>query len=178
MNVDGAITFSPSGRVSGSKVIHPSPPYSPVPADDLSTAARWLSSIGGGRVDRARRRYRFPPAGGGLGSRALAEQAWLVAHLDYARLGAVYDTFGDFDSEINGRADGLIGGVRSAKFTGFLRLEYALWHGQPQTTLVAVTNASTPLFMGWWPHSEPTAPSHRMSPSALTRSSKTRSSLS
>jgi high-affinity iron transporter len=66
---------------------------------------------------------------------------WLVAHLDYERIGAAYDTFGNFNDEINGRPDGLIGGVNSPQFTGFLRLEYGLWHNQPAATLVKVADA-------------------------------------
>jgi iron uptake system component EfeO len=65
-----------------------------------------------------------------------ARLAWLTAHLTYERLGAAYGTFGNFDTEIDGRADGLPGGVNSPHFTGFYRLEYGLWHGQSATTLV------------------------------------------
>jgi iron uptake system component EfeO len=60
-----------------------------------------------------------------------ARAAWLPAHLTYERLGAAYGTFGDFDGEIDTRADGLPGGVHDSGFTGFYRLEYGLWHGQP-----------------------------------------------
>jgi high-affinity iron transporter len=65
---------------------------------------------------------------------------WLVAHLDYERIGAAYDTFGNFNDEINGRPDGLVGGVNSPQFTGFLRLEYGLWHNQPAPTLIKVAD--------------------------------------
>jgi high-affinity iron transporter len=71
---------------------------------------------------------------------APTEQAWLVAHLDYARLGAAYGTFGDFDDEINGRPNGLPQGVDDTGWTGFLRLEYALWHGQPASTMASVAD--------------------------------------
>jgi iron uptake system EfeUOB component EfeO/EfeM len=64
-----------------------------------------------------------------------ARQAWLAAHLTYERLGAAYGTFGSFDSEIDGRADGLPGGVNSPRFTGFYRMEYGLWHGQSAAEL-------------------------------------------
>jgi high-affinity iron transporter len=74
------------------------------------------------------------------GNRTSAEQLWLEAHLDYARLGAAYGTFGDFDEEINGRPNGLPGGVNDPKFQGFLRLEYGLWNGQPNTELVSVAD--------------------------------------
>ena len=64
----------------------------------------------------------------------------MAAHLDYARLGAAYDTFGDFGDEIDGRPNGLPGGVADPNFQGFLRLEYGLWHGQPLPVLVSVVD--------------------------------------
>ena len=36
-----------------------------------------------------------------------ARRAWLPAHLTYERLGAAYGTFGNYDTEIDGRPDGL-----------------------------------------------------------------------
>jgi iron uptake system component EfeO len=71
------------------------------------------------------------------GDRARAEAAWLPAHLAYERLGAAYDTFGDFDGEIDGTTAGLPGGVADPDFTGFHRVEYGLWHGAPMTALAA-----------------------------------------
>jgi iron uptake system component EfeO len=64
------------------------------------------------------------------GQLAQAKKAWLPAHLSYERLGAAYGTFGDFDGQIDTRADGLAGGVSDPRFTGFYRVEYGLWHGQ------------------------------------------------
>jgi iron uptake system component EfeO len=74
-------------------------------------------------------------AAAAAGNLAAARAAWLPAHLTYERLGAAYGTFGDFDDEIDGRATGLPGGVNDAKFTGFYRLEYGLWHGQAAAAL-------------------------------------------
>ena len=76
--------------------------------------------------------------GGNLGA---ARSAWLPAHLTYERLGAAYDAFGDFDQEIDGTPDGLAGGVTSAQWTGFYRLEYGLWHGQSAGELSKVADA-------------------------------------
>ena len=59
-----------------------------------------------------------------------ARAAWLPAHLTYERLGAAYGTFGNYDTEIDGRPDGLPHGVSDPAFTGFYRIEYGLWHGQ------------------------------------------------
>jgi high-affinity iron transporter len=75
------------------------------------------------------------------GTLGAARALWLPAHLDYERLGAAYDTFGNFDAEINGRPLGLVGGVHSPRFRGFLRLEYGLWHGQSRAQLVPVVAA-------------------------------------
>ena len=69
------------------------------------------------------------------GQLAQAKAAWLPAHLTYERLGAAYGTFGDFDTAIGTRADGLAGGVNDPQFTGFYRVEYGLWHGQSAAQL-------------------------------------------
>jgi high-affinity iron transporter len=64
-----------------------------------------------------------------------ARRDWLAARLDYERLGAAYGTFGDFDAAINGRPAGLPGGVHDPDFSGFRRIEYGLWHGEPAKAL-------------------------------------------
>ena len=61
---------------------------------------------------------------------AKARTDWLTAHRTYSSLGAAYGTFEDFDQKINGRADGLAGGVENKDFAGFHRIEYGLWRGQ------------------------------------------------
>ncbi|MEW2249502.1 iron uptake transporter permease EfeU [Streptomyces sp. NPDC006975] len=66
-----------------------------------------------------------------------ARTDWLTAHRTYASLGAAYGTFEDFDRKIDGRADGLPDGVHDKDFTGFHRIEYGLWHGEPATSLTA-----------------------------------------
>ncbi|WP_328690091.1 FTR1 family protein [Streptomyces phaeochromogenes] len=72
--------------------------------------------------------------GGHLGK---ARTDWLTAHRTYASLGAAYGTFEDFDQKIDGRPDGLPGGVHDKDFTGFHRIEYGLWHGQNASELKA-----------------------------------------
>ncbi|MGW0954923.1 iron uptake transporter permease EfeU [Streptomyces sp. NPDC002405] len=66
-----------------------------------------------------------------------ARTDWLTAHRTYSSLGAAYGTFEDFDKKINGRPDGLPGGVDDEDFTGFHRIEYGLWHGQSADRLKA-----------------------------------------
>jgi iron uptake system component EfeO len=77
------------------------------------------------------------------GNLAAARAAWLPAHLTYERLGAAYGTFGNYDTEIDGRATGLPGGVNSPDFTGFYRVEYGLWHGE---TAVQLTGPAGQLY--------------------------------
>ena len=74
------------------------------------------------------------------GDLGAAKADWLTAHLQYASLGAAYGTFADFDQKINGRADGLPAGVQDKDFTGFHRLEYGLWHGEPASGLAPVAD--------------------------------------
>ncbi|MET9174449.1 EfeM/EfeO family lipoprotein [Streptomyces misionensis] len=75
------------------------------------------------------------------GDLAAARSAWLPAHLQYERLGAAYDAFGDADAKINGTDAGLPRGVRDPGFTGFHRIEYGLWHGEPAGGLRAPATA-------------------------------------
>jgi iron uptake system component EfeO len=92
--------------------------------------------------------------GGRLGP---ARSAWLAAHLTYERLGAAYDAFGDFDQEIDGRPDGLAGGVNSPHWTGFYRLEYGLWHGQAAAELAQVAaglDSDVSALRASWPSTE------------------------
>jgi iron uptake system component EfeO len=86
------------------------------------------------------------------GNLATARRDWLTAHLQYETLGDAYDAFGDFDNEIDGRADPT--GVNSPQWTGFFRLEYGLWHGQSLTSLVPVANTLNSYvdqLVTWWP---------------------------
>lgn len=90
---------------------------------------------------------------GGNLSRARAD--WLPAHLEYETLGAAYGTFGKADDEIDGRADAP--GVNSPRWTGFYRLEYGLWHGQPAAELKPVADklrSDVAALLSSWPSQE------------------------
>jgi high-affinity iron transporter len=78
------------------------------------------------------------------GDMAAAKEDWLTAQLDWERVGASYDSFGNIGLAVDGLPDGLPGGVNDKNFTGLHRLEYGLWHGQSAATLlpVAATLAS------------------------------------
>jgi len=84
-----------------------------------------------------------------------ARRDWLTAHLTYETLGAAYDAFGDFDDEIDGRADAL--GVSNPKWTGFYRVEYGLWHGQGARELRPYTEglaSAVAALLKSWPQTE------------------------
>src|SRR6202034_2515733 len=84
-----------------------------------------------------------------------ARRDWLPAHLTYETLGAAYDAFGNFDDEIDGRADAL--GVNNPQWAGFYRLEYGLWHGQSAGELTPYANelaAHARSLLATWPTTE------------------------
>ena len=136
-SLSGVIDTSDPGTVTG-KAVTSTPSYIPVGPDDLAAAVdTYRDSVTAGLVtlvadtdtlDALVNADNIPGAKAG----------WLTAHLDYERLGAAYDTFGPYDSEIDGRADGLPQGVNDPHFTGFLRLEYGLWHNQSPQALAQV----------------------------------------
>jgi high-affinity iron transporter len=78
------------------------------------------------------------------GDIAGAKEDWLTAQLDWERVGASYDSFGNLGLAVDGLPDGLPDGVNDKNFTGLHRLEYGLWHNQSAATLlpVAATLAS------------------------------------
>jgi high-affinity iron transporter len=73
-----------------------------------------------------------------------ARTDWLTAQLDWEKVGASYDSFGDDGTAVDGLPDGLVNGVHDKDFTGLHRLEYGLWHGQSAAALrpVVATLAS------------------------------------
>jgi iron uptake system component EfeO len=89
------------------------------------------------------------------GNLTAARRDWLSGHLTYETLGAAYDAFGNFDDEIDGRADAL--GVTNPQWTGFYRLEYGLWHGQSAGELTPYANklaANVRSLLAAWPTME------------------------
>ncbi|WP_217238557.1 iron uptake transporter permease EfeU [Streptomyces sp. AC555_RSS877] len=91
----------------------------------LLTRTRTLQrDIEAGRLDRAR-------------------ADWLPAHEQYASLGAAYGTFGTFDARINGTTAGRPDGLKDPGFTGFHRVEYGLWHGEPAASLAPAAGRLT-----------------------------------
>lgn len=76
-----------------------------------------------------------------LADLAAAKHDWLAAQLDWERVGASYDSFGDLGLAVDGLPAGLPHGVSDQRFTGLHRLEYGLWHGQSAAGLLPVAAA-------------------------------------
>jgi high-affinity iron transporter len=74
------------------------------------------------------------------GNLTAARTDWLAAQLDWEKVGASYDSFGDDGLAVDGLPDGLVNGVNDKAFTGLHRLEYGLWHGQSAASLVTVAS--------------------------------------
>lgn len=74
------------------------------------------------------------------GNIAAAQADWLNAQLEWERVGASYNSFGDAGTAVSGLPDGLPGGVNDPGFTGLHRLEYGLWHGQRPDQLLPVVD--------------------------------------
>lgn len=129
----------PSVRVTGGAA-HGSPAVVPVTKSDLLEPLKeyqaYVQSGLDGLVPDVDALRGYVHAGNLNGARA----AWLTAHLAYERLGAAYGAFGDYDKKIDGRPDGLPGGVADPDFTGFHRVEYGLWHGESAASLGSIVD--------------------------------------
>ncbi|MFF5404382.1 EfeM/EfeO family lipoprotein [Streptomyces misionensis] len=131
---DADAVTGPTVHVTGGRR---GPGAAPVTEHDLiPPALDYQKWVGGGLSEAVRLTTALRDAidRGDLGA---ARAAWLPAHLQYERLGAAYDAFGDADAKINGTDAGLPRGVRDPGFTGFHRIEYGLWHGEPADALRA-----------------------------------------
>ncbi len=71
------------------------------------------------------------------GDRADARAAWKKANRTWNTMGGAYGAFGDLGDAIAGNSLGLAGGTHDKHWTGLLRIEYGLWHGQSTGSLGA-----------------------------------------
>jgi iron uptake system component EfeO len=139
-------TVTVTGRAKGA------PAVLPITFNDLVPLAKQYQTETGAALQVLARETGTLTAAVRAGHLAAAKGDWLTAHLQYETLGAAYGAFGNFDTEINGRADAT--GVNSPQWTGFYRLEYGLWHGQSAAELTPVANAldnDVKALVAWWP---------------------------
>ena len=123
-----ASPFNPAGAVQG----NPIPGLGEANAAYIAYAAGVLRSLSGDvatlRADLAR------------SDLSSARRDWLVAQLEWERVGASYDSFGPLGVAVDGLPDGLPEGAVDPNFTGLHRLEYGLWHGQTASSLVPIAD--------------------------------------
>ncbi|WP_125213358.1 EfeM/EfeO family lipoprotein [Streptomyces griseofuscus] len=147
---DADAVTGPTVRVTGGQR---GPGAAPVTEHDLIPPALAYQKWVGGGLSTAVRLSADLKNAIDRGDLAAARSAWLPAHLQYERLGAAYDAFGDADGEINGTDAGLADGVHDKDFTGFHRIEYGLWHGESASGLrapaAALVKALTGLRDSW-----------------------------
>jgi iron uptake system component EfeO len=100
----------------------------PIPQDQLIRATLRYTDWVRRQLPRLEQQTRSLARAAAAGDLTTARRWWLAAHSGYERLGAAYDAFGDLDGVINGLPSGLPKGVRDPGFSGFHRVELALWH--------------------------------------------------
>nr|WP_246336349.1 EfeM/EfeO family lipoprotein [Flexivirga oryzae] len=69
------------------------------------------------------------------GDRTAARAAWRTANRTWNTMGGAYAAFGDLGDAIAGTAFPFPHGVHDPRWTGLLRIEYGLWHGEAPTSL-------------------------------------------
>jgi len=135
-----AVTASEPVQVTGNAGAAAPAPVKPVTLAELAGpnrayqayAAHQLAALAG-EITRIRADLR-------RGDLAAARKDWLAAQMDWERVGASYNSFGDAGVAVDGLPDGLPGGAGDKDFTGLHRLEYGLWHGQDGAALLPVVN--------------------------------------
>ena len=95
-----------------------SPAVVPVTRNEMADAVKTYRAAVSAGLDTLVVDAQAVQAGLHAGDLAGAKSTWLTAHLAYERLGAAYDTFGDYADAIDGTPDGLPDGVRDKDFTG------------------------------------------------------------
>lgn len=136
---NGTVLTSKAYRISGNAA-GAVPGVPPMPDLDLDPAIVAYRTYVKAGLPPLRAAVRKLAADVSAGSLAGARTDWLPAHLAYERLGAAYNSFGDFDGAINGTTEGLADGVHNPDWTGFFAIEYALWHGAPVATVKKLTD--------------------------------------
>src|SRR5262249_45837824 len=69
-----------------------------------------------------------------------AKRVWLAALLDWERVGASYNSFGEAGTAVPGLPDGLPTGANDPDFPGLRRREYGLFRGQTAAQLLPVVD--------------------------------------
>ena len=139
---DGTVQTSPPITVTGSTTGAVAG-YPPLPDLDMQGPVQAYRAYVQAALPKLQADCATLDADVAAGNLAAAKTDWLTAHLDYERLGVAYNSFGDFDDELNGMAKGLAEGVSTPGWTGFFAIEYGLWHGRSAAALRPLTRNLT-----------------------------------
>lgn len=139
-NYDGASMYSDTESVTG-RPVPGAPSYKPVTVDQIEAAIQTYRQSLVPVMDNFETSVDALESAVSSGNLPLARSIWLTADLDWQRMGAVYGAFGKYGTEIDESPLGLPGKAQSPHFTGLLRLEYGLWHGQSAAELTSVAEA-------------------------------------
>ena len=116
--------FSVSGTTAGAVA-----GYKPLPDLDMTAPVNAYRDWLGAFLPKLLTASQTLDADIGRGDLQAAKADWLTAHLAYERLGAAYNSFGDFDDAIDGTPAGLPDGTADKDWAGLHAIEYVLWHG-------------------------------------------------
>jgi iron uptake system component EfeO len=139
---DGDPSYGPVVAIRGAgRVADPTPALVPVTRNDLIGPAKtyqaWISS----RLPVLEQDVVRLDADARAGDVAAARSDWLVAHTEYASLGAAYDAFGDYDAAIDGEPSSGSTALGDPGLEGFHKIEALLWADSPPDELVPHTAA-------------------------------------
>lgn len=115
-------------------------PVKPVTLHDLTGPNDEYQSYAAGVLHTLARDTGTLRAALASGDRAAARRDWLAAQLDWERVGASYDSFGNEGLAVDGLPDGYPKGVNDPGFRGLHRIEYGLYHGQSARQLLPVAD--------------------------------------
>ena len=115
--------------------------YKPLPDLDLTAPVKAYRAWLGTSLPKLLAASQTLDADVARGDLQAAKTDWLTAHLDYERLGAAYNSFGDFDAAIDGTVAGLPDGAADKGWAGLHAIEYGLWHGGSAAAIRPLTQA-------------------------------------
>ncbi|MEY9926786.1 iron uptake system EfeUOB component EfeO/EfeM [Catenulispora sp. GP43] len=126
--------FSVSGTTPGAVA-----GYKPLPDLDLTAPVNAYRAWLGTALPKLLTAAQTLDADVARGDLQAAKIDWLTAHLDYERLGAAYNSFGDFDDAIDGTPAGLPDGTADKKWAGLHAIEHGLWHSSSASDIRPLT---------------------------------------
>ena len=135
------VTTSAAVQVSGKTSQAAPAPVKPVTVQELTGPNRKYEAYAAGDLQALASAVATLTKDLQGGNLTAARIDWLAAQLDWEKVGASYDSFGDDGLAVDGLPGGLVNGVNDKAFTGAHRLEYGLWHGQSAASLLPVAGA-------------------------------------